>query len=375
MEMNTTLFNNIADNSELPKTITKIAVKLGKKTSLKSDEDFWALQDLSYWLYVMGKMGESKELCSLVKDTEKVDDKVRGIFVLYSRILREEGNITEAKLYADRVKDSYSEKQKTLKRILNGSLLYDDKIEAFVKEGNEERANVWRFAQISRLCFIHELGGSETFTEDALEAKINEIKTILANSLPKPKPVKAPAKKKAAGTIKDYWKRIENYVAKNNPDLDAVLQKGANTTAIKELEKVTGIKFPKDFTDFYKIHNGQTPNTTGIINNDGLPEELLSVERMLDEWKIWKGLIDKNDFEGSKSDPDTGIKDDWYNEKWIPITYDGCGNHICIDFSPANEGNEGQIIRMWHDDASRVLIASTFKQWLADFVNDIEEDD
>ena len=63
MEMNTTLFNNIADNSELPKTITKIAVKLGKKTSLKSDEDFWALQDLSYWLYVMGKMGESKELC------------------------------------------------------------------------------------------------------------------------------------------------------------------------------------------------------------------------------------------------------------------------------------------------------------------------
>ena len=65
--------------------------------------------------------------------------------------------------------------------------------------------------------------------------------------------------------------------------------------------------------------------------------------------------------------PDKGIKNDWWNDSWIPITYDGSGNHYCLDLDPTEEGIYGQIIRMWHDDAERTLVANSFKEWIVDY--------
>lgn len=160
------------------------------------------------------------------------------------------------------------------------------------------------------------------------------------------------------------WLNIETWLDKNAPQIKASLNNGIEQKDIEHLENVIGIKLPLDFLEFYKIHNGQDSSSEGLIN----AEELLSFERIIDEWSIWKDLLDKKTFQenGSSftSDPDKGIKNDWWNPLWIPITYDGSGNHFCLDLDPTDEGKYGQVIRMWHDDSIRSLEANSFTEWI-----------
>ena len=175
--------------------------------------------------------------------------------------------------------------------------------------------------------------------------------------------------KKQTDDIQSIWNRFENWIAKNASHLSTELNASASENDIDKLEKTIGEKLPKEYVEFLKVHNGQNRDSEGLIET----EELLSSERVIDEWSLWKELLDKGDFEDSRSEPSIGIKSDWWNSKWIPITYDGSGNHYCIDLDPDKGGKSGQVIRMWHDSAERELIASSFKEWISNYVSDLEK--
>src|SRR5262249_17787219 len=112
------------------------------------------------------------------------------------------------------------------------------------------------------------------------------------------------------------------------------------------------------------------PDSPGLID----ATELLSLERILSEWKVWKEVLDCGDFDGVTSEPQDGIKDDWWNQRWVPLTYDGSGNHLCLDCDPGEGGANGQIITMWHDSAERELISASFEGWMNSFAADLEND-
>ncbi|KGF73841.1 hypothetical protein DO97_10665 [Neosynechococcus sphagnicola sy1] len=168
--------------------------------------------------------------------------------------------------------------------------------------------------------------------------------------------------------MQEIWARIESWLAANAPQLLDTLQPGASETQIKAVEAVLGIQFPKEVRASYRIHNGQSAYDYGLL--DG--HELLSLERIQEEWKIWKDLLDGGDFNGEKSDADPGIRSDWWNAQWIPLTYDGAGNHDCLDLNPGEGGNRGQIIEMWHDAPERVIVASSFREWLEQYATGLE---
>jgi cell wall assembly regulator SMI1 len=128
------------------------------------------------------------------------------------------------------------------------------------------------------------------------------------------------------------------------------------------------MQFPKDFKASYRIHNGQTSYETGLIN----AREFLSLGRMQDEWKFWKSVHDNGDLEDYKSDPIGSIRDDWWNPARIPITYDGSGNHDCLDLAPGEGGRVGQIIDFYHDEATREVEAESFAAWFAAYVEGCE---
>lgn len=171
------------------------------------------------------------------------------------------------------------------------------------------------------------------------------------------------------------WLMIENWLEENAPQIKESLNEGINSKEIEHVENTIGAKLPLDFLEFYKIHNGQDSSSEGLIN----AEELLSFERIIDEWSIWKDLLDKKTFEENgtsfTSEPDKGIKNNWWNPLWIPITYDGSGNHFCLDLDPDENGNYGQIIRMWHDDAIRTLEAKSFTEWINEYVIKLQNGD
>ncbi|MFA0962340.1 SMI1/KNR4 family protein [Roseivirga sp. BDSF3-8] len=168
-----------------------------------------------------------------------------------------------------------------------------------------------------------------------------------------------------ADDIPSIWNRFENWLAKNAPHLTGTLNAPASEEDINALEKILGESLPMAYAGFLKIHNGQDRDGEGLID----AEELL---RILEEWTVWKELLDKGDFNGTQAAPDAGVKASWWNVKWIPITYDGSGNHYCLDLDPATGGRRGQVIRVWHDSAERELIADSFQEWISGYVRGLE---
>lgn len=176
------------------------------------------------------------------------------------------------------------------------------------------------------------------------------------------------------GTIrmKEEWERFKGWLGKNFQEGLDDLNEPVSDEKISDLESKLSISLPEDFKEFLKIHNGQAGDAGWLI--DG--QELLSTERILDEWKVWKGLLDGGGFddfeESEEEDRGNGVKSDWWNAKWIPFTYDGAGNHLCIDLDPASGGKIGQIITMWHDDDEREVKGSSFNEWFSKYIQDLE---
>ncbi len=164
------------------------------------------------------------------------------------------------------------------------------------------------------------------------------------------------------------WDRIEAWLSANAPRVLESLQPGATDEAIKLAESVLGVQFPAAFKESYAIHDGQVEEAPGLINGC----ELLSLERIVDEWSIWGELIAEGEFTGLQSQSDGPVSHEWWNTKWVPITYDGTGNHHCVDLDPAEGGELGQMIVMMHDDPYRPVIAPNFADWLEAFAEDLE---
>ena len=128
-----------------------------------------------------------------------------------------------------------------------------------------------------------------------------------------------------------------------------------------------GVTFPGDVRTSYLIHDGQRPEGFNLL--DGY--ELLSLDRMVDEWRMWKQLLDERDLD-YESEPQGPIRTDWWNPLWIPIASDGSGNHLCLDLAPTPAGYLGQISSMWHDGPERELISNSFAEGLEQLADDFQ---
>lgn len=150
---------------------------------------------------------------------------------------------------------------------------------------------------------------------------------------------------------------------------------GASEADFAELEQTLGYALPEEFKELYRVANGEADDIYGVFAG----EEWLSIERIIDEYDIWQALHADDSFQNDDGSDfgcqpeDAGIKPDfWWNPKWIPLTADGSGNSKMIDLDPAEQGRVGQIIQMWHDDAAREKEAASLREFLQNYVRDLE---
>ena len=166
------------------------------------------------------------------------------------------------------------------------------------------------------------------------------------------------------------WARITAWIEGNAPQLLEVLQPGASEAQIDELEAALSVQLPEDVKALYRLCNGQASFDYGLINGN----EFLSLERIQDEWRIWKGLLDTGElsYEPDRGRVDAQIRKVWWHPQWLPLTYNGAGDHDCLDLAPSEEGTRGQIITMWHDDDERKVIAPSLLAWFQDYAERLE---
>ena len=165
----------------------------------------------------------------------------------------------------------------------------------------------------------------------------------------------------------------EYHAAAAELELSFELNAGASEADFAELEQTLGYALPEEFKELYRVANGETD-----IGSVFAGEEWLSIERIIDEYNIWQELYQNGTFQEDDGtpygcEPEAGIKPDfWWNPKWIPLSADGGGNSKMIDLDPAEQGRAGQIIQMWHDDAAREKEAASLREFLQNYVRDLE---
>jgi len=165
--------------------------------------------------------------------------------------------------------------------------------------------------------------------------------------------------------MRKSWKRIESWLRDHAPVVLASLQPGADDAAIQKAERELNIKFPDDVRASFRIHDGQA----GELEAPMFIElwHLLSLDSVIQWWRMWKELLDAGEFEGYPVEPGNGVRGNWFHSRWVPLASNQLGDICCLDFDPAEGGRVGQMIKLIRNDPARVVVAADFKAWLDRF--------
>jgi cell wall assembly regulator SMI1 len=166
--------------------------------------------------------------------------------------------------------------------------------------------------------------------------------------------------------MKETWLRIERRLTELGC-LDAMaLRAGASAQEMEALEEHLGIALPDAIKQSLAIHDGQ--DNSGLVYG----AELLSVAGIRQQWDNWRAL-DEDDMnadcaDAMGSDPEGAIKPMYCNRSWIPLTHDGGGNHIGLDYDPDRLGQRGQVIAFGRDEDTKRLLANDFDAFMQTYL-------
>ncbi|WP_175022982.1 SMI1/KNR4 family protein [Rugamonas rivuli] len=166
-------------------------------------------------------------------------------------------------------------------------------------------------------------------------------------------------------SIAHDWHVFEQALQRKDPNLLQGLNAPATDEQVRQLEKHLGTPLPTQLKECLRIHDGQDPEAPWLFAGC----EFMSTRRIARTWSLWQQLAANGDFRDLHAKPDHGVRALWWSPHWIPLTFNGSGDHDCLDMSPAAGGKSGQIIRVWHDHGQRALVADSFAAWFADLPN------
>jgi cell wall assembly regulator SMI1 len=176
--------------------------------------------------------------------------------------------------------------------------------------------------------------------------------------------------------MRDVWLRIEGVLQAAAPDLYAALTKAAPAPApaIAAAEDRIGLLLPEDVRASYAVHDGSgeaciLPQRNGSRWMNGVA--LLSLDEVVRDAQMWRAFrFDESNH--SRARPDGPIRRTWWNRRWVPVTWDGGGDHLCLDFDPAPGGVSGQVICFSHEIGPVTVVADCWKSYLERVATDLE---
>jgi len=162
--------------------------------------------------------------------------------------------------------------------------------------------------------------------------------------------------------------RLDAWYAAHLPPDKYRFNPPATDAELDAFEKVVGLELPQSYRQLYRWHDGEEDDRFGHFY--GLP--LLPLKNAAFQWKSWADVL--AEFNGDRyvilggAWPEGAVDPAYINPRWIPLTHDGSGNHIGIDFDPWPNGRVGQIILFGRDEDVKVVLAKSlgkFLEWIA----------
>lgn len=153
--------------------------------------------------------------------------------------------------------------------------------------------------------------------------------------------------------MKEIFKKIEKVSKLNQPATEAEITK---------LENCLQVKLTEDLKELYLLHNG------GEI----LGFEFLDIKGLIREIESAADLENRDNL--SETDVTTPrIKPKRWMKDRLHILGDYSGNFIAVDYSPTEEGINGQIINCGRNQDKLYVFADNIKSFLEGLVNLLEE--
>jgi cell wall assembly regulator SMI1 len=170
--------------------------------------------------------------------------------------------------------------------------------------------------------------------------------------------------------VEIVWSKLEIWLAANAPAIRENLNEGASKNQISRLEKRLGVDLPEDYKVFLQRCNGRMGGEVYWFYES----DLLSIKGVISTWELWNDMIadEPRSFKTSKIKSDLGIRREWWNPKWIPITYGSKSDDLYIDLDPDKGGTPGQIISVHFDSPKRELKHPSFTDWLEHVLTGVE---
>jgi cell wall assembly regulator SMI1 len=162
--------------------------------------------------------------------------------------------------------------------------------------------------------------------------------------------------------------RLDTWYAANLSADQYVFNPPASDETIDRFQALLGVTLPSSYRQLYRWHDGERDDRWGHIY--GLP--LLPLRQAASEWQTWKKILEE--FGGNRyvvpggAWPAGAVDSAYINPAWIPLTSDGSGGHIGLDFDPRPAGRKGQVILFGRDEDVKVVLAESlgvFLGWVA----------
>lgn len=162
--------------------------------------------------------------------------------------------------------------------------------------------------------------------------------------------------------------RLDAWYEDHLPADKYVFNPPATDADIDEFERAVSLKMPRAYRQLYRWHDGEDDDRWGHIY--GLP--LLSLRQAGFQWRAWNQVL--ADFGGDRYEirggawPPGAVDPAYINPRWIPLTNDGSGNHIGLDFDAWPAGRLGQVILYGRDEDVKAVLAESlgkFLEWIA----------
>lgn len=196
--------------------------------------------------------------------------------------------------------------------------------------------------------------------------QITSKPAISKNSIPK-RP-EGDAKPMLEEDIAPVLARLDAWYAANLAADKYEFNPPATDAQIDAFERLLGFKMPRTYRQLYRWHNGENDDRWGHFF--GLP--LLPLDQAAAQWEAWNKVL--SEFDGNRymvpgsAWPNGAVDPAYINPRWVPLTHDGSGNHIGLDFDPWSGGRFGQAILFGRDEDVKVVLAESlgkFLEWIA----------
>jgi cell wall assembly regulator SMI1 len=164
------------------------------------------------------------------------------------------------------------------------------------------------------------------------------------------------------------WHVIESELRRLASDQADRLPRGATCELIQRVEAELGTPLPDSTLAVYLVRNGL--GTSAPSGARAQVSELLSLDAAMDRWRELTTLLHQGHFAHLTVELTQGaVRADWWNQRWLPISDDGAGNHFCIDLAPPEGGVPGQVILFRGDDDIRSVVAPTLTAYLLQHID------